>query len=194
MKKSPVIIKSIEIVYLFIIGSVQYWGTLIRSGLIYGFVDAALSVLVFLQENNMYTPTNLNTKQKTGEGMPFKKRFSFIWTGLLSICLANYFFIEMGSSQYVAGPMLVASVTLFSFYHVFLVLSISIYSNKKEVQDKKWLYAYTVDYMIRKPFRSLFILLLTLSMIGMAYFNLIVFVFFVPSFFWLFVQKGLQVK
>lgn len=50
MKKSPRLTRSVEMIHLFVVGSVHYWGALIRSGLIYGFADAARSALSFYKK------------------------------------------------------------------------------------------------------------------------------------------------
>lgn len=198
MSKAPRLTRSVEIIYVFVVGSLHYWGALIRSGFIYGFADAALSMVFFLQEAKGLSKIGLNTEQvkteKTIDNVPYGKILSFIWTGLLSLCVASFLSIKLGFVYSISSLLLVTSLTLFSFYHVFLVLAICLSSDRKETYKGKWFYAYTLDYLIRNPFKSLFILMLTWSAMGIAYFNLILFFFLVPSIYWLMIQKGLQVR
>ncbi len=195
MKKAPKMIRSIEIIHLFVIGSVRYWGQLIRSGLIYGFADAARSTLSFLQERVVLAPIDAPAEQdRTRKSIPLGKGLSFVWTVVLSMCLASLLALYMGYLYSVSIFLVVTTLTLFSLYHTFLVLAIGLYEYKQETYDRKWIYAYTLDYMIRNPFKSLFVLMLTWSAMGIAYFNLVLFVFLVPSLYWMMVQKGLQVK
>ena len=196
MSKAPRLTRSVEIIYAFVVGSLRYWGALIRSGLIYGFVDAALSMVFFLQEAKSLSKIGSNTEQvkteKKIDNVPYGKILSFIWTGLLSMCVASFLSIKMGFVYSISSLLLVTSLTLFSY--VFLVLAICLSSDRKEAYKGKWFYAYTLDYLIRNPFKSLFILMLTWSAMGIAYFNLILFIFLVPSIYWLMIQKGLQVR
>lgn len=195
MKKTPKLMRSIEIIHLFVIGSVRYWGQLIRSGLIYGFADAARSMLSFLQERIVLASIDEPAEQdKARKSIPFDKGLSFVWTVLLSMCLASLLCLYMGFLHTISSFLVVTSLTLFSLYHTFLVLAIGLYEDKQETYNGKWLYAYTLDYMIRNPFKSLFVLMLTWSAMGIAYFNLVLFVFLVPSLYWMMVQKGIQVK
>ncbi|WP_407371708.1 hypothetical protein [Carnobacterium sp.] len=198
MRKAPRLTQSIEIIYAFVVGSLHYWGTLIRSGLIYGFSDAALGMVFFLQEAKGLSKNGSNIEQvkieKNRGNVPYGKGLSFIWTGLLSLCVASFLSIKMGVVYSISSLLLVTSLTLFSFYHVFLVLAICLSSDRNETYKGKWFYAYTLDYLIRNPFKSLFILMLTWSAMGIAYFNLILFIFLVPSIYWLLIQKGLKVK
>lgn len=198
MRKAPRLARSIEIIYIFVVGSLHYWGALIRSGLIYGFSDAALSMLFFLQEAKglskiRSTTEQVETEKKSGN-VPYGKVLSFIWTGLLSLCVASLLSIKMGVMNSISSLLLVTSLTLFSFYHVFLVLAVSLYSDRKETFEEKWFYAHTLDYLIRNPFKSLFVLMLTWSALGIAYFNLVLFIFLIPSIYWLMIQKGLRVR
>ena len=198
MKKAPKLIRSIEMTHLFVIGSVRYWGKLIRSGLIYGFADAARSALSFLQERVVLVPIDKfaeqKKKKKTRKNIPFDKVLSFVWTILLSMCLASLLGLYMGYLHSISIFLVVTILTLFSLYHTFLVLAIALYEYKQGPYDGKWFYAYTLDYMIRNPFKSLFVLMLTWSSMGIAYFNLVLFVFLVLSLYWMMVQKGLHVK
>lgn len=198
MRKAPRLARSIEIIYVFVVGSLHYWGALIRFGLIYGFSDAALSMLFFLQEAKglskiRSTTEQVETEKKSGN-VPYGKVLSFIWTGLLSLCVASLLSIKMGVMNSISSLLLVTSLTLFSFYHVFLVLAVSLYSDRKETFEGKWFYAHTLDYLIRNPFKSLFVLMLTWSALGIAYFNLVLFIFLIPSIYWLMIQKGLRVR
>lgn len=198
MRKAPRLVRSIEIIYVFVVGSLHYWGALIRSGLIYGFSDAALSMMFFLQEAKglskiRFTTEQVETEKKSGN-VPYGKVLSFIWTGLLSLCVASLLSIKMGVMNSISSLLLVTSLTLFSFYHVFLVLAVSLYSDRKETFEGKWFYAHTLDYLIRNPFKSLFVLMLTWSALGIAYFNLVLFIFLIPSIYWLMIQKGLRVQ
>lgn len=198
MSKAPRLTRSVEIIYAFVVGSLRYWGALIRSGFIYGFADAALSMMFFLQETKGLSKNRSNTEQvkpeKTSRNVPCGKILSFIWTGLLSLCVASFLSIKMGFMYSIGNLLVVTSLTLFSFYHVFLVLVICLSSDRKGTYKGKWFYAYALDYLIRNPFKSLFILTLTWSAMGIAYFNLILFIFLVPGIYWLMIQKGLQVR
>lgn len=195
MKKAPRLTRSVEMIHLFVVGSVHYWGALIRSGLIYGFADAARSALSFLQERVVLAPIDVPAEQdRTRKSIPFGKGLSFVWTVLLSMCLASLLCLYMGFLHTISSFLVVTSLTLFSLYHTFLVLAISLYEDKQDTYNGKWLYAYTLDYMIRNPFKSLFVLMLTWSAMGVAYFNLVLFFFLVPSLYWMMIQKGLQVK
>ena len=82
MSKSPRLTRSVEIIYVFVVGSLHYWGALIRSGLIYGFADAALSMVFFLQEAKGLSKIGSNTEQvrteKTIGNVPYGKILSFI--------------------------------------------------------------------------------------------------------------------
>lgn len=195
MKKAPRLTRSVEMIHLFVVGSVHYWGALIRSGLIYGFADAARSALSFLQERVVLAPIDAPAEQdRTRKSIPFGKGLSFVWTVLLSMCLASLLCLYMGFLHTISSFLVVTSLTLFSLYHTFLVLAISLYEDKQDTYNGKWFYAYTLDYMIRNPFKSLFVLMLTWSAMGVAYFNLVLFFFLVPSLYWMMIQKGLQVK
>ncbi|MER2001577.1 MAG: hypothetical protein ABS862_03060 [Carnobacterium inhibens] len=195
MKKAPRLTRSVEMIHLFVVGSVHYWGALIRSGLIYGFADAARSALSFLQERVVLAPIDAPAEQdRTRKSIPFGKGLSFVWTVLLNLCLASLLCLYMGLLHTISSFLVVTSLTLFSLYHTFLVLAISLYEDKQDTYNGKWLYAYTLDYMIRNPFKNLFVLMLTWSAMGVAYFNLVLFFFLVPSLYWMMIQKGLQVK
>lgn len=196
MRKAPRLTRSVEMVYILVVGSLHYWGVLIRSGLIYGFTDAATYTLNFIQQTTAFSPINGNSEprslDKASESIPFGKIISFIWAILLSICLASLLAVYKGYLHTVSSFLAVISMTLFSIYHTFLVLAVSLYNEKKEVYKGKWFYAYTLDYLVRNPFKSLFVLMLTWSAMGIAYFNLILFFFLIPSIYWLMIQKELQ--
>lgn len=198
MKKAPRMTRSVEMIYVLVVGSLHYWGALIHSGVIYGFAEAATCTLNFLQQTTVFSPINGNIEQrslaKASERIPFGKVLSFIWIILFSMCLASLLAVYNEYLYTVSSFLAVISLTLFSIYHTFLVLAISLYNDKKEVCNGKWLYAYTLDYLVRNPFKSLFVLMLTWSAMGIAYFNLVLFFFLVPSLYWMIVQKGLQVK
>lgn len=198
MKKHSKLVRSVEMIQDLVVCSVRYWGTLIRFGFIYGFVDAALNALSFLQTTKV-----LSSISKEGEEhaldhikkkMPFGKLLSFIWGSLLSSCIAVFFIIGNGLKFPGNIFLLVVCLTSFSIYHTFLVVIVRLHSEKKHSYTGKRLVAYAFVYMIGNPFKSLFILMLTGSAIAIAYLNLVLFVFFVPSVFWLMVQKGIQEK
>ena len=53
------------------------------------------------------------------------------------------------------------------------------------------LYAQTLDHMFRNPTKCVYIMVLSGSAVLIGFFNLILFVFLVPSLYWLLLTKGM---
>jgi hypothetical protein len=79
----------------------------------------------------------------------------------------------------------------FVLYHIFLVTLVVLDKENERTLSNGLLYAHTLDHMFRYPTKSLYILVLSVSALLIGFFNLILFVFLVPSLYWWLLTKGM---
>nr|WP_321292026.1 hypothetical protein [uncultured Trichococcus sp.] len=185
MGKQPRIVRIVEQVYRLVIGSLFYWKTIISSGGVYGFVDAADRLMVFLSSAE---PT---ISEKT-ENLPYRKLLSFIWCVLFSIVLVGYLLIGKGKGTEMTLFFSITITTVFVLYHIFLVTLVVLDKKNERPLSNGLLYAQTLDHMFRNPTKCLYILMLSVIAVLVGFFNLIMFVFLVPSLYWWLLTKGME--
>lgn len=184
MGKQSRIVRFVEQVYRLVTGSLLYWKTLIFSGGLYGFVDAADNLMAFLSSTE---PTRAG---KT-ESLPHRKLLSFTWCVLFSIVLAGYLHIGNGKRTEMTLFLWITASTAFVLYHIFLVTLVVLGKENEPRLSNRMRYAQTLDHMFRNPTKGLYILVLSGSAMLVGFFNLILFVFLVPSLYWWFLTKGM---
>lgn len=183
MGKQSRIVCFVEQVYRLVIGSLFYWKTLIFSGGLYGFVDAGDRLMVFLSSAD---PTSSG---KT-ESLPHRKLLSFIWSVLFSIALSGGLHFGNGKETDMKLLLWITASTAFVLYHIFLVTLVVLGLENERPLSNRMRYVQTLDHMFRNPTKCLYILVLSGSAILVGFFNLILFVFLVPSLFWWLVQPN----
>lgn|GEM_PF-6225270 len=184
MEKQSRIVRFVEQVYRLVIGSLLYWKTILSSGGLYGFVDAADRLMAFLSSGE---PTGAEKI----ESLPYRKLLSFIWCVLFSVVLAGYLLIGKGKGTEMTLFLWIMITTSFVLYHIFLVTLVVLDKENERTLSNGLLYAHTLDHMFRNPTKSLYILVLSVSALLIGFFNLILFVFLVPSLYWWLLTKGM---
>ena len=184
MEKQSRIVRIVEQVYRLAIGSLLYWKTILSSGGLYGFVDAADRLMAFLSSGE---PTGAEKI----ESLPYRKLLSFIWCVLFSVVLAGYLLIGKGKGTEMTLFLWIMITTAFVLYHIFLVTLVVLDKENERTLSNGLLYAHTLDHMFRYPTKSLYILVLSVSALLIGFFNLILFVFLVPSLYWWLLTKGM---
>ena len=184
MEKQSRIVRFVEQVYRLAIGSLLYWKTILSSGGLYGFVDAADRLMAFLSSGE---PTGAEKI----ESLPYRKLLSFIWCVLFSVVLAGYLLIGKGKGTEMTLFLWIMITTAFVLYHIFLVTLVVLDKENERTLSNGLLYAHTLDHMFRYPTKSLYILVLSVSALLIGFFNLILFVFLVPSLYWWLLTKGM---
>ena len=86
MEKQSRIVRFVEQVYRLVIGSLLYWKTIISSGGLYGFVNAADRLMAFLSSGEQ-------TGAEKIESLPYRTLISFIRCVLVNVGLAGYLII-----------------------------------------------------------------------------------------------------
>ena len=184
MEKQSRIVRFVEQVYRLVIGSLLYWKTLVFTGGLYGFVDAADNLRAFLSSGE---PTGAEKI----ESLPYRKLLSFIWCVLFSVVLAGYLLIGKGKGSEMTLFLWIMITMAFVLYHIFLVTLVVLDKENERTLSNGLLYAHTLDHMFRNPTKSLYILVLSVSALLIGFFNLILFVFLVPSLYWWLLTKGM---
>ena len=184
MEKQSRIVRFVEQVYRLAIGSLLYWKTLVFSGGLYGFVDAADRLMAFLSSGE---PTGAEKI----ESLPYRKLLSFIWCVLFSVVLAGYLLIGKGKGTEMTLFLWIMITMAFVLYHIFLVTLVVLDKENERILSNGLLYAHALDHMFRNPTKSLYILVLSVSALLIGFFNLILFVFLVPSLYWWLLTKGM---
>ena len=184
MEKQSRIVRIVEQVYRLVIGSLLYWKTLVFSGGLYGFVDAADNLRAFLSSGE---PTGAEKI----ESLPYRKLLSFIWCVLFSVVLAGYLLIGKGKGSEMTLFLWIMITMAFVLYHIFLVTLVVLDKENERILSNGLLYAHALDHMFRNPTKSLYILVLSVSALLIGFFNLILFVFLVPSLYWWLLTKGM---
>lgn len=189
MDKQSRIVRFVEQVYRLVIGSLIYWKTLILSGGLYGFVDAADNLMAFLSSTE-------RTSSGKGKNLPHRKLLSFTWCVLFSVVLAGYLHIGNGKGTEMSLFLWITASTAFVLYHIFLVTLVVLGKEDQRPLPNRMRYAQTLDHMFRNPAKCLYILMLSGSAVLVGFFNLILFVFLVPSLYWWLLNKGMgkQIK
>lgn len=185
MGKQSKIVCFVEQVYRFVIGSFIYWRTLICSGIIYGFVDASTVLMAFLSSAE---PPHAEKK----ENLLHRKILSFIWSILFSIVLSGFLYIGNGKGAETTIFLWITITTIFVLYHVFLVTVIELVKEIDSPFPSGLLYARTLDHMLRNPTKCLYIIVLSGIAVFLGFYNLILFVFLVPSLYWWLLNKGME--
>ena len=184
MEKQSRIVRFVEQVYRLAIGSLLYRKTILSSGGLYGFVDAADRLMAFLSSGE---PTGAEKI----ESLPYRKLLSFIWCVLFSVVLAGYLLIGKGKGTEMTLFLWIMITTSFVLYHIFLVTLVVLDKENERILSNGLLYAHALDHMFRNPTKSLYILVLSVSALLIGFFNLILFVFLVPSLYWWLLTKGM---
>ena len=184
MEKQSRIVRIVEQVYRLVIGSLLYWKTLVFSGGLYGFVDAADRLMAFLSSGEPIVA------DKT-ESLPYRKLLSFIWCALCSIFLAGYLYIADDKDTEVTLFLWITATTAFVLYHIFLVTLIVLEKENERPLSNRMQYAQTLDHMFRNPTKCVYIMVLSGSAVLVGFFNPILFVFLVPGLYWWLVTKGM---
>ena len=184
MEKQSRIVRFVEQVYRLVIGSLLHWKTLVFSGGRYGFVDAADNLSAFLSSGE---PTGAEKI----ESLPYRKLLSFIWCVLFSVVLAGYLLIGKGKGSEMTLFLWIMITMAFVLYHIFLVTLVVLDKENERILSNGLLYAHALDHMFRNPTKSLYILVLSVSALLIGFFNLILFVFLVPSLYWWLLTKGM---
>ncbi|CZQ82034.1 hypothetical protein SAMN04488048_10313 [Trichococcus flocculiformis] len=184
MEKQSRIVRFVEQVYRLVIGSLLYWKTILSSGGLCGFVVAADRLMAFLSSGE---PTGAEKI----ESLPYRKLLSFIWCVLFSVVLAGYLLIGKGKGTEMTLFLWIMITTAFVLYHIFLVTLVVLDKENERTLSNGLLYAHTLDHMFRNPTKSLYFLVLSVSALLIGFFNLILFVFLVPSIYWWLLTKGM---
>ena len=184
MEKQSRIVRFVEQVYRLVIGSLLYWKTILSSGGLCGFVVAADRLMAFLSSGE---PTGAEKI----ESLPYRKLLSFIWCVLFSVVLAGYLLIGKGKGTEMTLFLWIMITMAFVLYHIFLVTLVVLDKENERILSNGLLYAHALDHMFRNPTKSLYILVLSVSALLIGFFNLILFVFLVPSLYWWLLTKGM---
>ena len=147
-------------------------------------MDAADRLMAFLSSGEPIVA------DKT-ESLPYRKLLSFIWCALCSIFLAGYLYIANDKDTEVTLFLWITATTAFVLYHIFLVTLIVLEKENERILSNGLLSAHALDPMFRNPTKSLYILVLSVSALLIGFFNLILFVFLVPSLYWWLLTKGM---
>ena len=184
MEKQSRIVRFVEQVYRLVIGSLLYWKTILSFGGLYGFVDAADRLMGFLSSAE-------STRAGKTESLPHRKLLSFTWCVLFCIVLAGYLHISSGKGTETTLFLWIMITTAFVLYHIFLVTLVVLDKENERPLLNGLLYAQTLDHMFRNPTKCVYIMVLSGSAVLIGFFNLILFVFLVPSLYWLLLTKGM---
>lgn len=184
MEKQSKIVRFVEHVYRLIIGSLLYWKTILSSGGLYGFVDGADRILAFLSS------TEPTIAERT-EILSYRKLLSFIWSVLLSTVLTGYVYFGNGKGTEMTLFLWIILTTAFALFHIFLVTLVVLDKGNEHPQSNRLRYAKTLDHMLRNPTKCLYVLVLSGCAVLVGFFNLILFVFLVPSLYWWLLEKGM---
>ena len=137
----------------------------------------------------------LSSGEPTGaekiESLQYRKLLSFIWCVLFSIVWAGYLLIGKGKGTEMTLFLWIMITTAFVLFHIFLVTLVVLDKENERTLSNGLLYAHTLDHMFRNPTKSLYILVLSVSALLIGFFNLILFVFLVPSLYWWLLTKGM---
>ena len=171
MEKQSKLVRLVEWIYQLCTQSLAYWGIFLSSLGIYSFVEAA---------ERLMKQTGGQSANRFRHG----RVLSFIWSILLSMVFTGYFHVRTGSLNDNELFVWIIGVTAFAFYHVFLITMVLLNREEDDFLSGRLLYARSLDRMLRKPMKSLFILVLSGAAVLVAFLNLVFFIFLVPALYW----------
>lgn len=157
---------------------------MIRGGVIYGFVPAAIGLIKSLEVN--YGADEQSTQSVFRSS--YEQHYQF---RALSFCLFSFSGLTIMSIHqplhklfpflvFIQIPLLVWTTVLwiFSIYTVYFLAA-----DKNQAHPRKWLYALAFDTCIRHPLRSLVIFITLIAFCLIVKINLIAFIFLAPPLF-----------
>lgn len=172
------------------ISGFYFWIFLIRGGIIYGFVPAAIGLIKCIHEIQHNDEQSLKTiyaesykQNKHHKGLSFTL-FILLGLSIMSLC------IPLFSKDPIIGffqlPLIIFTCILWtiSIYYVYFLSE----ANKKK-GDMKWIAALSFVTCIKHPLKSLIILITMLVLCFLIKINLVIFIFFVPPIFILSTNK-----
>lgn len=167
-----------------------FWIFIIRGGIIYGFVPAAIGLIKSIDVIHLDKDHSIKSVFIDSYRQYYQHKwlsFSlFLFTGITIICFYSPLFTTNSRLGLIQLPLIILTVVLWTF-SVYSVYFLAI--DKQQSHNTKWLYALAFDTCIRHPFNSLIILLMIFALSLLININLIIFIFFAPPLFILLTKK-----
>lgn len=167
-----------------------FWIFIIRGGVIYGFVPAAIGLIksidvIHLDKDQSIKSVFIDSYRQYNQHKWLS--FSlFLFTGIIIMCFYSPLFTTNLKLGFIQLPLIILTVFLWT-YSVYSVYFLAL--DKNQSRNTKWLYALAFDTCIRRPFNSLIIFLMICALSLLININLFFFIFFAPPLFILLTKK-----
>ena len=167
-----------------------FWIFIIRGGIIYGFVPAAVglvkSIDVIHLDEDLSIKTVFTDSRRKYSQHKWLSFCLFLFTGITIMCLYSPLFTTDSRLGFIQLPLIILTAILWT-YSVYSIYFLA--RDKQQSHNTKWLYALAFDTCIRHPFNSLIILLMICALSLLIPINLLAFIFFAPPTFILLTKK-----
>lgn len=181
------LVNGVEFFYKIVKGSIYFWITLIKKGLVYGILPAISDGLTYVSTNQNVEEKFFTLIKKKRDPLPFERIVSLSWFFIGSF-ISAFFLLSNGTEN-----QMIQVFEIVSFLVIFLSIIYLCWTawlvNKNPTT--KYIYALALDQMIRHPFKSLYIAGFLVTSVLVAWVNLIIFFFVIPGLFLWLVDKGL---
>lgn len=167
-----------------------FWIFIIRGGIIYGFVPAAIGLIksidmIHLDEDHSIKSVFSDSRRQYSQHK-WLSFCLFLFTGITIMCLYFPLFTTDSRLGFIQLPLIILTAFLWT-YSVYSIYFLA--SDKQQSHNTKWLYALAFDTCIRHPINSLIILLTICALSLLININLVAFMFFAPPVFILLTKK-----